>query len=392
MKKLLQFEYGGCVIALAALTLTVAAWSYGAPLPLLNRALHDVRNDGPNDAALGEQTRNYYEVLLKSGARRNLPAEPPKGFWRWLRGPRNMAEGWISLHRSGAMRGSDRFVVNELIPDKETLNKGVVIRANRWGYRGPDWTREKPPGVIRIAFAGGSNVMGSGVAYEQGFVHQLQERLNRERPAGADIRYETLNFAIDGYFLPHNCYVIREEMLPFQPDLIVLVSTMHDRQHPVPLNLARMVANGQDLYFDCLKQLAARFDMRPTDSIGRLRRGWASVVDEMVQGLFDDLAEFSPDAKVPVAVFVLRLDPRSLHPSLPWIAGQAEQRGLPALRGFDAYESRQPHEVYLNAADFHPTTKAHEWIADELFDKMMANPIIHELLTPQTNEVTYGGQ
>lgn len=392
MKTRLQFERAGCVIALAAMTLAVAAWSHGTSFAPLNRAIDDIRNDGPNDAALGEQTRNYYEVLLKSGARRNLPPEPPHGFWRWLRGPRNMAEGWISLHRSGAMRGSERFVVNELIPSTETLNKGVVIRANRWGYRGPDWSREKPPGVIRIAFAGGSNVMGSGVEYELGFVHRLQERLNREQPAGPAIRYEALNFAIDGYFLPHNCFVIREEIPPFEPDLIILVTTMHDRQHPVPLNLARMVANGQDLYFDCLKQLAARLDMKPSDSISRLRRAWASVVDEMVQGLFDDLAESSRRTDIPVAVFVLRLDPRSLHPSLPWIADQAEQRGLATLRGFDAYAGRRPHEVYLNAADFHPTTMAHEWIADELFDKLTANPIIHKLLTPQTNEVTHGGQ
>ena len=80
-------------------------------------------------------------------------------------------------------RGLHRFDVRQLweprpgalIPREWS---GELERVNAAGFRGPQRSREKPPGVLRIATLGDSSTFGYGVPYADTFSAQLETRLN----------------------------------------------------------------------------------------------------------------------------------------------------------------------------------------------------------------------
>jgi hypothetical protein len=104
-------------------------------------------------------------------------------------------------------------------PPSSTLPSGLVT--NRFGFRGPEIGLAKPPRTIRIAFAGASTTV---------HVHNLPfsypdrvgDWLNRyARANGLDVRFEAINAGREGIGSTDIAAIIREEVLPLDPDLVV---------------------------------------------------------------------------------------------------------------------------------------------------------------------------
>jgi hypothetical protein len=102
--------------------------------------------------------------------------------------------------------------------DVETWVKGqrVRIRTNSHGMRWPEVAREKARGVRRVAFLGDSFVFGCWApTAETGFVGVFQ------RGYGGG-RIEALNFGVGGYGTLDEELQLREDVLSFAPDWVVV--------------------------------------------------------------------------------------------------------------------------------------------------------------------------
>ncbi|HYL74400.1 MAG TPA: SGNH/GDSL hydrolase family protein [Bryobacteraceae bacterium] len=104
-------------------------------------------------------------------------------------------------------------------PPNATLASGLVT--NQFGLRGPPITLAKPPKTIRIAFAGASTTVNN-----HNFLFSYPERvtgwLNRFAQANHfDVRFETLNSGREGLNSEDLDAIVRDELLPLDPDFTV---------------------------------------------------------------------------------------------------------------------------------------------------------------------------
>ncbi len=116
---------------------------------------------------------------------------------------------------------ADPLVGYRLIPNQEGYSLDALVTINRWGYRGKDWEIEKPKGTIRIAVLGASLTFGHGIENGDVFPVKLEELLNSTL-AGTGKHYEVLNFGIGGYDIGHSLQVLKQDVLKFSPDVILL--------------------------------------------------------------------------------------------------------------------------------------------------------------------------
>jgi len=102
-------------------------------------------------------------------------------------------------------------------------NNEVIGSINAYGYRGRQHDRDKPEGVTRIAFLGDSFTLGIGVRDDDTLPASL-ERAAR----GAGYSVESLNFGITASNTQLQLRALREYVLRFEPDVVVIVMFLND--------------------------------------------------------------------------------------------------------------------------------------------------------------------
>jgi lysophospholipase L1-like esterase len=98
------------------------------------------------------------------------------------------------------------------------------FRTNRNGLRGAELATPKPAGVFRIALVGDSVVEGVGLEREEDTLPVQLERLL------ADRRIEVINAATRGYNTQAEVELFRRRVLPYEPDLVIVVFVRNDHQ------------------------------------------------------------------------------------------------------------------------------------------------------------------
>lgn len=104
-------------------------------------------------------------------------------------------------------------------PPSRTLPEAFVT--NRFGWRGPDIPLDKPSRTIRVAFAGASTTVGIHklpFSYPEYVIHWLNLWAAR---AGLDVRFDGINAGREGLASSGIAAVIRDEVLPLEPDLVI---------------------------------------------------------------------------------------------------------------------------------------------------------------------------
>jgi len=97
---------------------------------------------------------------------------------------------------------------------------------NRLGFRGPEVAARKPEGAFRIACLGGSTTYGSTIALESETWPRRLETLLRETAPSVEV----VNAALPAGNSAETLQVLREAVLPLEPDLVVI----HDGVNDVP--------------------------------------------------------------------------------------------------------------------------------------------------------------
>jgi len=101
---------------------------------------------------------------------------------------------------------------------------GTVATANSLGYRGPEISRAKPAGVVRVVLLGGSTTHGWWVNDDQ----TIDAYMRRMLSTRSGQRFEVINAALDGYDSRQQLERLRYDLLRLEPDIIIVNSGIND--------------------------------------------------------------------------------------------------------------------------------------------------------------------
>lgn len=115
----------------------------------------------------------------------------------------------------------------------DTDEHGAVfhVRINNHGFRGRDYTDQKPTDVLRVACLGDSSTFGYGNREDQTYPMYLENELNANISSVADGRFkstEAINFGIPHMLMENMYSMFIHEVLPIQPDVVTIYAGMFD--------------------------------------------------------------------------------------------------------------------------------------------------------------------
>lgn len=108
--------------------------------------------------------------------------------------------------------------------DADTGEK-YPVRINDRGFRGPDWSAEKPAGVVRVAALGASSTLGYNDPDDGTYPAILERELDA---AGCASRYEVMNFGIPHLTSAEIVALFLAEAVPLAPDVVTFYEGLND--------------------------------------------------------------------------------------------------------------------------------------------------------------------
>lgn len=104
--------------------------------------------------------------------------------------------------------------------------KAGPITINSLGFRGPEISRNKPPGTIRVAFLGGSTTYCAEVSSDAAAWPDIVTRkLQTQFPS---VSFDYINAGVPGYGVGHILRNLKERVAPLHPDVIVIYEATND--------------------------------------------------------------------------------------------------------------------------------------------------------------------
>lgn len=110
-------------------------------------------------------------------------------------------------------------------PGSIGMTHGHAVRINAWGFRGPEWPAQKPPGTFRIMVMGDSLTFGQGIGEEERYTTLLEKELGDKFP-GKTI--EVLNLGVMGYSAVDEAKLLESIGPVLHPDLVLVGFTGND--------------------------------------------------------------------------------------------------------------------------------------------------------------------
>lgn len=106
--------------------------------------------------------------------------------------------------------------------------KTVEYTINSLGFRSPEFAPRRGKGVVRVIAVGGSSTMGLESPDGQTFPALLQRKLEEKFPQR---KYEVINAGFVGYYSKHVLNLVRDELVSYDPDMILMYSAYNDTAH-----------------------------------------------------------------------------------------------------------------------------------------------------------------
>ncbi|MBN1913484.1 MAG: hypothetical protein JW788_03695 [Candidatus Omnitrophica bacterium] len=128
--------------------------------------------------------------------------------------------GWVE--RPIYRRSPNPYLRYELIPGSKIEG---MISINPDGFRGPQYPISKPEGVFRIIMLGDSETFSYMLKREDTLPVQLENLLNKN---SGGLKYEVLNFGVEGYNTFQELEQLKVKGLKYAPDLIILNYVFND--------------------------------------------------------------------------------------------------------------------------------------------------------------------
>lgn len=237
----------------------------------------------------------------------------------------------------------------------------------------------KPRGTRRIVLLGDSFSRAYGVAADQTYGALLQRRLNeRPGPAGA-IRFEMLDFAVDGY-ITSQFPAMAEEARAFTPDLYLLGLTIRDEGGAYGFHMFRLMSQGLDLRYPLLRKLVKQSGASAADTEEVVSAKLAPYWDPITKWAFSELRTAAAPASV-LVILLPSLDPEAeftrtrrllIELAIPFVDISECFAGIADLDALGV----SPRDTHLNA-------RGHRLTFDCLYLRLTHDPVLWRLVSGQ---------
>lgn len=127
--------------------------------------------------------------------------------------------GWVE--RPIYQKSSNPYLRYELVSNAQFGKVSI----NSDGFRGREFTFNKPANTFRIIMLGDSETFSIMLKQEETLSAQLENLLNQ---GSLNLRYEVLNFGVEGYNTFQELEMLKTKGLKYNPDLIILNYVLND--------------------------------------------------------------------------------------------------------------------------------------------------------------------
>ena len=262
-------------------------------------------------------------------------------------------------------------------------DNAVTHTVNGNGFRGDEFSTDKPNGVTRIAFLGDSFTFGEGVRDDDIYTEQVERLLNA---SGADTEYQSYNFGVGGYNTSQAVYALKTWAIQTQPDIVVLGYVLNDAEPKLFVGDAAAgqirrrprgdVPEGADeprppdtaLYRSRISQLIWRM-RTATDRTSEMVDWYASLYDDDNPGwhasraALVELIAFCNERDIPciVACFpiFIQLDNYPLSNVHAKVGDVVREAGSTFVDLLPTFENRDAASLWVHPTDQHPNEIAH---------------------------------
>jgi lysophospholipase L1-like esterase len=297
----------------------------------------------------------------------------------------------LSLERPSKVPG----LFWELTPDY----RSPEYQINSSGFRDYEFEKQKLPGYFRIAHLGDSITFGQGVHDLGSLYPKLLESVLNKQGRG---HFETYNFGVPGYNTWQEFVQLKEVVLPYQPDLVVLGFCFNDSEGEIMMR----TSEGLQQYKDTIKSSKGNI----TDYLKKsyLVLATKNLVEEIGLKLFDyypnyidlkikdtrwsrmkeellKMKVYLSEREIPLVVVIF---PYTYQLRFEENRSQAQKDIISFLEnnGFDYIDMFPNFREFLiehkfdyyklivkGIKDGHPTAEGHALVAKKLFDYLIAN-------------------
>ena len=258
-------------------------------------------------------------------------------------------------------------------PNSTAKEEEFTLTTNSWGMRDKEYSLNKSKGTYRIALLGGSYEMGSGVNDGKNFESLLEIYLNESLIKNDSIeRIEILNFSLGGYHLPQQVFLMQNEVVKFNPDVVIYVAHSEDERR---LNgfLASSIQNGVPLSFPYLTHIREKSGAEQSLSRNEIKDRLIPYSDSLFIWGYRSIAENCKLRNItPVWMYL----PATADIVVP--AERSHQQQIAKDAGFrtiiieDPYRDVNLLEIQLSDSDSHPNEKGHALIASKILSALVS--------------------
>ena len=266
-------------------------------------------------------------------------------------------------------------------------NNALVCRINKWGFRGPDFEKQKVPGTRRVMVLGDSFTFGEGVRLEDTFVRRMEEKLRRKTAQSLEV----LNFGVSAWATRDETAYFKQAGVQFAPDLVVVAYVLNDADHAGGLGLWNNFRREyEDRRFQSSYLINFIYTTIKRSIYGRryVRKMAGSAVSPGERGKWDlsfsMLSEIDKSARSRGMKFAVVLFPFmfELNDNYPFtdlhrmITAGLTQYGIPVLDLLPAFKGQDYLKLWAHPSDQHPNEKGHEIAAEAISDFVIQHNLL----------------
>jgi hypothetical protein len=362
--------YGGIVAPLPWPTGEVRSWGENLVETISSRSL--------NKEAREALTAGYYEGLMNEGSRlsamnRLITDNRPPTF---------------EVRTQPDRRESGDFLFYELIPnsdipDYQDSRARYRLKTNSAGLADKEYSIEKPAGVRRIAVMGDSITRGQGAPFGGTYEALLENKLNEAHLTPSIRGYEILNFAVGSYTLTQQLGMAAERAVRYQPDVYVFGVSPLSVYRSWGQHIALLTEAGADLKYDYLRQLVRDADLKPGEPIGVFDAKLAKFRLPTIRWALSEMAAHTKRQGATMLVVLVTdvATTSEIEEMFLGIRPILKDLNIPVVDLLDTFAGREDlSSLRVADNDRHPNAAGHQLLFDRLYDKVMNDPVLTQVL------------